>query len=65
MTYLIPVVAVLFGAAALGESLTLQVYVGMVVVLAGVGLVQRTAVRPPIPVAAPARPVGATPGDTS
>ncbi len=65
VTYLIPVVAVLFGAAALGESLSPRVYVGMVVVLAGVGLVQRTAARPPIPAAAPAKPVEATSGDTS
>ncbi|MGH3787657.1 MAG: DMT family transporter [Pseudonocardiaceae bacterium] len=65
VTYLIPVVAVLFGAAALGESLSLRVLAGMIVVLAGVGLVQRTAARPPIPAAAPARPVGATSGDAS
>ncbi|MDQ3762098.1 MAG: DMT family transporter [Actinomycetota bacterium] len=58
VTYLIPVVAVLFGAAVLGESLSLQVLAGMVVVLAGVGLVQRTAARPPVPVAAPTKPMG-------
>lgn len=65
VTYLIPVVAVLFGAAALGESLSLRVLAGMIVVLAGVELVQRTTARPPIPAAAPARPVGATSADTS
>jgi drug/metabolite transporter (DMT)-like permease len=41
VTYLIPVVAVLFGAVALGESLSLRVLAGMVIVLAGVGLVRR------------------------
>jgi drug/metabolite transporter (DMT)-like permease len=44
VTYLIPVMAVLFGAAALGESLNARVLAGMVVVLAGVGLVRT--VRP-------------------
>lgn len=52
VTYLIPVVAILFGIALLGESLSLRVVAGMVVVLAGVGLVRRT--RPPMPVAAAA-----------
>jgi drug/metabolite transporter (DMT)-like permease len=52
VTYLIPVAAVLFGMVALGESLGLRVFVGMVVVLAGVGLVRRTA-RMPVPVAVP------------
>ncbi|HEX6405341.1 MAG TPA: DMT family transporter [Pseudonocardiaceae bacterium] len=51
VTYLIPVVAVLFGVAVLGESLSLRVLAGMVVVLAGVGLVRRT--RPPVPVPIP------------
>ncbi|HKS52376.1 MAG TPA: DMT family transporter [Pseudonocardiaceae bacterium] len=51
VTYLIPVVAVLFGVAVLGESLSLRVLAGMVIVLAGVGLIRRTA-RPPVPVAA-------------
>jgi drug/metabolite transporter (DMT)-like permease len=59
VTYLIPVVAVLFGAAALGESLSLRTLGGMVVVLAGVGLVQRAAGRPPVPTATPAKPVEA------
>ncbi len=49
VTYLIPVVAVLFGVAVLDESLSLRVLAGMLVVLAGVSLVRRTA-------AAPARP---------
>jgi drug/metabolite transporter (DMT)-like permease len=52
VTYLIPVAAVLFGMVALGESLGLRVFVGMVVVLAGVGLVRRAA-RMPVPVAVP------------
>jgi len=54
VTYLIPVVAVLFGAAVLGEPLNLRVLAGMAVVLAGVGLVRRTAAGPP-----------RAPGDTS
>jgi len=54
VTYLIPVVAVLFGVAVLGESLSLRVLAGMIVVLAGVGLVRRT--RSPVPVAAHAHP---------
>jgi drug/metabolite transporter (DMT)-like permease len=53
VTYLIPVAAVLFGAALLGESLSLRVLAGMIVVLAGVGLVQHSTARPPAP-AAPA-----------
>lgn len=56
VTYLSPVVAVLFGAAVLGESLNLRVLAGMVVVLAGVGLVQRrTAAHPPVPATAPVK----------
>src|SRR5579884_3093845 len=49
VTYLIPVAAVLLGMVTLGESLGLRVFAGMVVVLAGVGLVRRTA-RQPVPV---------------
>lgn len=56
VTYLIPVVAVLFGVALLGESLSLRVLVGMVVVLTGVGLARHAAL-PPVPVAAPVKPV--------
>lgn len=41
VTYLIPVVAVLFGAAVLGESLSLRALAGMLVVFAGIGLVRR------------------------
>jgi uncharacterized membrane protein len=73
VTYLIPVVAILFGVAVLGESLNLRVLAGMVVVLAGVGLVRRT--RPPVPVAVPEtsqlgtpasqRHIGATTGPIS
>lgn len=55
VTYLIPVVAVLFGMAALGESVNPRVLAGMVIVLAGVGLVRRTA-RPPVLVAARPHP---------
>ena len=40
VTYLIPVVAVLLGAVALDEPLSLRALAGMVVVLAGVGLVR-------------------------
>jgi hypothetical protein len=49
VTYLIPVVAVLFGVTALGESLSPRVLVGMVVVLAGVGLARRGVTVPPTP----------------
>jgi drug/metabolite transporter (DMT)-like permease len=55
VTYLIPVVAVLFGMVALGESLSLRVLSGMLVVLAGVGLVRRT--RRPVAVAVPQTPL--------
>ena len=41
VTYLLPVIAVLLGAVALGESLGPRVLVGMVIVLAGVMLAQR------------------------
>ena len=41
VTYLLPVIAVLLGAVALGESLNPRVLAGMVVVLAGVMLAQR------------------------
>src|SRR5436305_2953945 len=53
VTYLIPVVAVLFGVAVLGESLSLRVLVGMAVVLAGVGLIRRSTGRPPDSTPAP------------
>lgn len=59
VTYLIPVVAVLFGVAVLGESLSIRVLAGMAVVLAGVGLVRRSAGRSPDPAAALPGPVGA------
>jgi len=58
VTYLIPVVAVLFGVAVLGESLSIRVLAGMAVVLAGVGLVRRSAGRSPDPAAVLPRPVG-------
>lgn len=41
VTYLIPVIAVLFGAAVLAESLSPRVLAGMVIVFVGVGLVRR------------------------
>lgn len=47
VTYLIPAVAVLFGIAVLGESLSLRALVGMAVVLVGVGLVRLSTGRPP------------------
>ncbi|PZS24529.1 MAG: EamA family transporter [Pseudonocardiales bacterium] len=59
VTYLIPVVAVLFGVAVLGESLSIRVLAGMAVVLAGVGLVRRSAGRSPDPAAVLPGPVGA------
>jgi drug/metabolite transporter (DMT)-like permease len=59
VTYLIPVIAVLFGVAVLGESLSSRVLVGMVVVLAGVGLVRRGATSPSAPVAGTAESGGA------
>ncbi|MFZ0122108.1 MAG: DMT family transporter [Pseudonocardiaceae bacterium] len=59
VTYLIPVVAVVFGYAVLGESLSLRVLAGMAVVLVGVGLVRRSAGRPPDPAAGLPGPVGA------
>ncbi len=46
VTYLIPVVAVLLGVAALGESLSGLGLAGMAVVLAGVGLVRRGTAPP-------------------
>lgn len=42
VTYLIPIVSVALGAAALGEPLSVHAVVGMAVVLAGLSLVQRT-----------------------
>ncbi|WP_435282278.1 DMT family transporter [Streptomyces koelreuteriae] len=41
--YLLPVVSVLLGAVVLGESLSVRVVLGMVVVLVGVGLTRRKA----------------------
>ena len=43
--YLLPVVAVVLGAAVLGESLPLNVLVGMAIVLASIGLVRRIPAR--------------------
>ncbi|MGH3781555.1 MAG: DMT family transporter, partial [Pseudonocardiaceae bacterium] len=63
VTYLIPVVALLFGVAVLGESLNLRVLAGMAVVLAGVGLVRRSAGRPLDLVAEVPTPVGARSAD--
>lgn len=57
VTYLIPVVAVLLGVTVLGESLSLRVLAGMVVVLAGVGLVRRSS----LPDSAPAPSEGLPP----
>jgi drug/metabolite transporter (DMT)-like permease len=65
VTYLIPVVAVLFGVAVLGESLSLRALVGMIVVLAGVGLARRGATSPPAPVAGTAEAGGAVVADSS
>jgi drug/metabolite transporter (DMT)-like permease len=64
VTYLIPVVAVLFGVTALGESLSPRVLVGMVVVLAGVGLARRGVAVPPTPVAGTAESGGAVVADS-
>lgn len=63
VTYLIPMVAVLFGVAVLGESLSLRVLVGMAVVLAGVGLVRRSTGRPPDSTPAPPKVRAAARGD--
>lgn len=65
VTYLIPVVVVLFGVAVLGEPLSPRVLVGMVVVLAGVGLARRGAASPPAPVAGTAESGGAGVPDSS
>ena len=43
--YLLPVVAVVLGAAVLGESLPLNVLVGMAIVLASIALVRRSPAR--------------------
>lgn len=63
VTYLIPVVAVLFGIAVLGESLSLRVLVGMAVVLVGVGLVRGSPGRPPDTAAALSKVRAAACGD--
>lgn len=55
VTYLIPVVAVLLGAVVLDEFLSLRALAGMVVVLAGVGLVRA------LPKPKPATPRAVTP----
>jgi drug/metabolite transporter (DMT)-like permease len=44
--YLLPIVSVVLGTIVLGERLDLRVLTGMLVVLAGVGLVQRHGRRP-------------------
>jgi drug/metabolite transporter (DMT)-like permease len=54
VTYLLPVIAVLLGAVALGEELSLRVLAGMVVVLIGVMLSQRR--TRPLPATAEANP---------
>lgn len=45
--YLLPIVSVVVGAVALGESVSLRVIIGVAVVLAGVALSRRTAQRQP------------------
>jgi drug/metabolite transporter (DMT)-like permease len=45
VTYLLPVVAVVLGALVLAEPITVQLTVGVVVVLAGVALTRRTRSR--------------------
>jgi drug/metabolite transporter (DMT)-like permease len=47
VTYLLPAVAILLGAAVLGESITMVQITGIVVVLGGVGLAQRSAAAYP------------------
>jgi drug/metabolite transporter (DMT)-like permease len=47
VTYLIPVVAVIFGAFGLSEALTAHVLIGVAVVLLGVALAQAPLVAPP------------------
>jgi drug/metabolite transporter (DMT)-like permease len=51
VAYLLPVVAVLLGAAVLGDPITPHVVLGMLLVLAGVALAQRRAAAAPAPVA--------------
>ncbi|HEX5494695.1 MAG TPA: DMT family transporter [Mycobacteriales bacterium] len=53
VAYLLPVVAVILGALALGEPLTAHVVAGMAVVLVGVGLARRRAVSVSSPVGDP------------
>jgi len=64
VTYLLPVIAVLLGAVALGESLGARVLTGMVIVLAGVMLAQRKprAARPAS--TGPARPASTETSNT-
>lgn len=66
VTYLLPVIAVLLGAAVLGEELNARVLAGMVVVLLGVALTQRRRPAEPAPPPAPEPLVAAGPaGDRS
>jgi drug/metabolite transporter (DMT)-like permease len=46
VTYLLPIVAVILGAAVLGDQITVQIVAGMVIVLAGVAATRRGP-RPP------------------
>jgi drug/metabolite transporter (DMT)-like permease len=41
VTYLLPVVAVILGVAVLGDHITVQIVAGMLIVLAGVAIIQR------------------------
>ncbi len=63
VTFLMPVVAVALGAAVLGERPGIRVLAGMVVVLAGVAIAQRSGSRQPArPAAAlPEQPAGVPP----
>ena len=55
-TYLLPVVAVVLGALVVDEQVTVWMVAGMVLVLAGVFLVQRVGARPVVPASTSGRP---------
>jgi drug/metabolite transporter (DMT)-like permease len=49
VTYLLPIVAVILGAAILGDHITVQIIGGMVIVLIGVAITRRTQLPGPEP----------------
>ena len=62
VTYLIPVVAVTFGAFGLSEALTARVLIGVVVVLVGVAIAQRHPTHPKADTDSQRGPVRGDPG---